>query len=1034
VTGVPWPEPIATTSGESAAAILRQLWLEAERVEAVVRNPERLRDLVSPHRLGEGPRQVRLVSGPSPNGTLPKNWCCTPSDRTPALDLLLFYREGSSFPDSALVFTGGIGSRAWVTYYRRPFVLHHLRQRFRQLADEASQNQPLGIGSLREEPARPAAAWEATSRHETGAAQLVTPATLYRRVLAAHFAGPVRNTGDRHGPWPTLADHQARAYERACDIIDRYGGVIIADAVGLGKTYIGLRLLQRTLDEGGRVIVVLPAALRQQWERELTYLVTGATAQADAERQDPENLDLWLREDGPVALLSMEALGRRGFDVASHQGAELVLVDEAHNFRNPATRRYRALSDLVRHSQVALLTATPINNSLLDLQCLIDLFAAPATFRHLGVPNYREAFRRAIAGTGDVRPIVTACVLRRTRRFLRRHYGTVRLRDPSSGDERELRFPERRPPSAVDYDLAGTYRSLFAELENWMEALRFPTVGPESGDDRAADQDACPGELLKIILLKRLESSIAAFRATVVQQLAWCDTALRALDAGRVLTRPDYRASFKGPADDPGSQLAFFELMLPAPSLEPARLSEFRGALETDRSVLARIHAALAAVGPADDGKLQKLTALLDGSLADRKLLIFTEFRDTARYLYNQLKDRPFVAQIDSESARLGLERASRADVIERFAPRSNNRPEPPARERVDVLIATDVLSEGLNLQDASAVVSYDLPWNPVRLMQRIGRIDRLGAVHDTVELHHFLPVHDLERLLGLMDRLQRKVSAIQGTLGLDQPVLGESTGGRTTIEQVQIITREPDGYERVEEDVEGPLDPEEQAYIDCVQLLEEAPTAAPGDDSAGPVAAAVVDPEAISAQAVAYWRLSCGSQAHGLWMVYDAETGCVAEDQASAVAALRRATVMPPAETPGEPIAKARRTFFRHAQSARVRWEAARIAGDALHPNLPQCRIAAWLNQGFTTTRHRLSRRQRTAMDRLLECLARRFTAAGERSLAALFEALPDRPSPAVLDRLEGELQALEPGAGDRIDLVEVATLILVPARLTTR
>jgi len=136
VIGAPWPEPIATTSGESAAAILRQLWLEAERVEAVVTDPERLRDLVSPHRLGEGPRHVRIVCGTHLPSSLPKSWHCTLSDRMPMPDLLLFYRHGSSFPDSAMVFTGGIGSRAWVTYYRRPVVLHHLRQRFQQLVED----------------------------------------------------------------------------------------------------------------------------------------------------------------------------------------------------------------------------------------------------------------------------------------------------------------------------------------------------------------------------------------------------------------------------------------------------------------------------------------------------------------------------------------------------------------------------------------------------------------------------------------------------------------------------------------------------------------------------------------------------------------------------------------------------------------------------------------------------------------------------------------------------------------------------------
>jgi hypothetical protein len=620
VSGTPWPEPIATASGATAAAILRQLWSESERVEAAVADPDRLQELLGPCDGIASPRVVRVIATASTARQTPAEWRITVVDRLPAPDLLLFYHDGSSFPDSALVFTAGIASRSWVTYYRRPIVLHHLRERFNKLASGESARPALAAGSIREQPARPVMLSADPSSDKLPDPESVAPTELYRRVLSAHFDGHQSSADDSKCVRLTLAAHQARAYERACDIMARYGGVIVADAVGLGKTYIGLRLVQRTLDDGGRVVVVVPAALRDQWERELAYLCGGTPSSQPAAAATSDNLDLWVKEDGAVTLLSMESLGRNNFDVARHRGADLVLIDEAHNFRNPLTRRYRALSDLVRHSSVALLTATPINNTLLDLQHLIDLFAAPGAFRHLGISDYRQTFRSAAEGDGDIRPIISACVLRRTRQFLRRYYGRISVRDPLNGGEVELRFPERRPPVAVEYDLAGTYGELFAGLEEWLEALTFPAINPVADPDDAGDSLACPGELLKIILLKRLESSAEAFRSTVVQQLAWCNTALRAIDAGRVLTRPDYRASFRGPADDPGSQLAFFELMLPAPSIEPDRVDEFRVGLENDTAILSRIHSALVAIGPEGDRKLKQLIELLDGPLHGQKV------------------------------------------------------------------------------------------------------------------------------------------------------------------------------------------------------------------------------------------------------------------------------------------------------------------------------------------------------------------------------------------------------------------------------
>jgi superfamily II DNA/RNA helicase len=443
---------------------------------------------------------------------------------------------------------------------------------------------------------------------------------------------------------------------------------------------------------------------------------------------------------------------------------------------------------------------------------------------------------------------------------------------------------------------------------------------------------------------------------------------------------------------------------------------------------LAQIHAALSAIGIASDHKLEKLVELLEGPLSGRKVLVFTEFKDTARYVYHQLKHKPYVAQIDSESARLGLERASRREVIERFAPRSNELPDPPRRERVELLIATDVLSEGLNLQDASVVVSYDLPWNPVRLMQRVGRVDRLGSQSDFIELYHFIPARALDQLLGLMSRLATKVSTIGTALGLDYPVLATPERRERTLEQIRALANDRDGYERLEADTEGPLDPEEQAYIDFAADLK----AAGQTRISRPATSIVAADGAETPRAAAYWQVDTGHLNRALWLTCDLETGCVVEDQSEALEVFRAAKTRTAQRSSRRLLTTARRAFARYVDTVVARLEAARLAGDALRPNLPQCRIAAWLSQNYRADSHRLGDEDKATIDRLLSSLALRFTAAHERTLSEFAERLPNGLDRRLLEDLEVVLRSFENHGARKFVAREVATLLLLPKTST--
>lgn len=636
-------------------------------------------------------------------------------------------------------------------------------------------------------------------------------------ILAARFpelAGAEDGAGATRSEVFETVPHQEDAVVRATRILQRYGGVIIADSVGTGKSLIGLRLIESWLRTGRNVVVVTPAALGTLWRREVRRCARAVgNIDTDGLRygrvpQDDSRGGSW------VAWLSHTRLSRDGAPEWIREEAGGVLVDEAHGFRNPATRRYRALAELCSSSQVVLLTATPVNNSMLDLYFQIRLFAGDGAFADQGVPDLRLAFpARSVSSAGSrtaLLAVLREVVIRRTRVDLTRWgssepRGSVSpaARASSPGSSRRelvwtasvagvagrgrkphrrtpLRFPQRAPPEPVRYHLDSVYQGFYDELGVWLGDLRFAALrsahyrvgragsrGPGSGG---------AGELLRLLLLKRLESCVSAFRASVKHLTEFHERFLTALAGGHLLGVRDYRRLYAG-----GAQLVLEPLALgPTPPDMATRWLE--ADVRADLAILEGLACRLA--GLRGDPKVEALRTLLAGQLAGHKVLVFSEFRDTARHLWRSLRERGGVGLIDGSGAFLGHGRCPRRLVLERFAPRSNGVPEPPSHERVDLLIATDVLAEGLNLQDAGHVVSYDLPWNPVRLIQRVGRIDRLGSPHSVIHIHNFVPEGGLEQMLGLLERLGDKLTAIRDSMGGEGPVLG------SVVEEVRAARR----------------------------------------------------------------------------------------------------------------------------------------------------------------------------------------------------------------------------------------------------
>jgi len=674
--------------------------------------------------------------------------------------------------------------------------------------------------------------------------RLYTPFEVYGKALQEFFRGRELTATEwdetRSKMFPRLDRYQQEAYWALMKIARQYGGAFLCDGVGLGKTFVGLMLIERlVLHEGKRVVLFAPKASKEAvWEphlREWLPHIGGVGGSADFSN---------------LAVFSHTDLGRHG-DFPERfkritELADVVVVDEAHHFRNPGRRsaegeghpsRYWQLFDLldasVRPKTLFLLTATPINNRLADFRHMTELFTRgeEAYFaRTLGVNNLRAHFNsmekalrsQVDLSVGDLTEhLVEAQALLSADEFFRH---LVVQRSRAYARESQLRdtgkataFPERRPPQVAAYSIRTTYGRLLDIFERaftktnplFTLPMYYPLAwyeGPDTSIDplEQGRQKQVVG-LIRTQFLKRFESSVAAFEMScsrlVRKLLAFLEVHSETEPEKKRLERWRLQnAEILGflqqlsldlwgqEREEPEEEDVVPEEMLA--SIERLDREEFNVAemmLETflDLDQLARFLAEARQFEPRHDDKLQKLIRLLKSKeLAGQKVLIFTEFADTARYLKRQLDKAGIdgVAQVDSGT------KGNRADIIQRFSPYYNGATSATLAaqgcQEIRILISTDVLSEGLNLQDASRMVNYDIHWNPVRLMQRIGRVDRrmnpaveaqLVADHPEaassrgkVSFWNFLPPDELNALLSLYTCVTRKTLLISKTFGIE--------------------------------------------------------------------------------------------------------------------------------------------------------------------------------------------------------------------------------------------------------------------------
>lgn len=623
-----------------------------------------------------------------------------------------------------------------------------------------------------------------------------------------------------------LANFQVDAVRRGLSMVENYGGCYIGDVVGLGKTYIGaelLRQLRQSYPGDGPPLIICPAGLIPMWAQTNEQFGLGAEILSQSRISPPpeseydEDLGRYVEaEDAMQGIVLADEYPNRG----------AVLVDEAHNFRNN-NKRYVALHHYLNSQQhkVVLLSATPQNLGPMDIYRQLRLFLDEEDhgldIEPLALEDYfrsAEAWiafnrqhqeyladfevwkrtqspptapappKRPTHPRATVEEVLSPIFIRRRRMDIGQLYGDAEIQGEP------IRFPDPVLDN-IEYRLdevyrkAGSFENIQSQLKRHKASrymisqyLTEDAIGKPEYEDilRARDRTA---NLMKTLLFKRLESSIAAFRDTLDNLCTSNRNFATALESGIV---PVGRAATQLLSDrsiDADDLLAALrseeKRATPTRSLTLFPVADFQVArwiedLNEDYRLLSGIRQKIGHIRPSEDDKLQTLIQFLERQdVRAGKVLIFSESEATIMYLHEHMAAR----FEDSTVERLtGSNSSSATSIIRRFAPEANQaRGARLNATPIRILLATDVVSEGQNLQDCNRIINYDLHWNPVRLIQRFGRIDRIGSAHDEIYLHNTWPDLDVDSELSLTQKLGNRIQSFHDVIGLDSKLLSEA-------------------------------------------------------------------------------------------------------------------------------------------------------------------------------------------------------------------------------------------------------------------
>ena len=634
--------------------------------------------------------------------------------------------------------------------------------------------------------------------------------------------------------WNMLYDFQKDAVLAIINKLERYNGCILADSVGLGKTFTALAVVKYYENRNKSVLVLCPKKLAENWNTYKDNYVNNPIA------ADRLNYDVLFHTDlsrthGYSNGLDLDRLNWGNYD--------LVVIDESHNFRNGAgthantqENRYVKLMDKVIRTgvktKVLMLSATPVNNRFVDLKNQLaisyegdsDLINKKLDTSKSIEEIFKQA-QRAFNAWSKLEPecrttdallrtldfdffeLLDSVTIARSRKHIEKYYNTAKIG----------KFPERKKPISLrpqltDLNTAINYNQIYEQLmllslciytpSNYIfpsKMQKYIDLTHNKGDNLTqTGREEGIRRLMSINLLKRLESSVNSFQLTLQRMKALIDNTIEAINRFEKYGNADidmYEAADSEWDMDDGNTEYFTVGKKVKIELADMDYKTWRTELMADAETLELLTLMVADITPEHDSKLQELLKLISDKIenpinpGNKKVIIFSAFSDTAEYLYGHvstyikekygLHTAVITGSIDGKTTIKGF-KATLNNVLTCFSPISKGRDVlmPGSSTEIDVLIATDCISEGQNLQDCDYLVNYDIHWNPVRIIQRFGRIDRIGSKNNYIQLVNFWPDMDLDEYINLKSRVETRMKiSVMTSTGDDDLINPEEKG-----------------------------------------------------------------------------------------------------------------------------------------------------------------------------------------------------------------------------------------------------------------
>jgi SNF2 family DNA or RNA helicase len=616
--------------------------------------------------------------------------------------------------------------------------------------------------------------------------------------------------------WNKLYKFQKDAVMGAIDKIEKYNGCIIADSVGLGKTFTALAVIKYYELRNDRVLVLVPKKLRENWT---IYTLNDKRNIFSADRfnYDVLNHTDLSRTSGYSGEINLATLNWSNYD--------LVVIDESHNFRNNPpvkgriTRYQRFMNDIIKagvKTKVLMLSATPVNNRMNDIKNQIAFITEGRddAFKKVGLDSIETILRKAQTVFNrwselpdherttetfvnmmdiDYFKLLDTVTIARSRKHIEKYYNLDEIGKFPTRLSPENRYPiidakgEFPPIEEINRLIKKLTLCVYSPLSYVLPEKRAAyeekydmVVGSNRSVFRQTDREQSLVGLMRVGILKRLESSINSFALTVENILYKIDKAIEAVEQMQF----DYDAELDIndiDIDDPEFDSLMFGNNVKV-LLQDMDLIKWKQDLLSDKDKLETILLEAMNVTPDRDAKLLELKTLIENKIKNqinpenRKVIVFTAFADTARYLYENLADHfakrgiysAIVTGSGDNHSKLPIPKELRRSikmsdintVLTLFSPISKecSKVYPEVNEYIDILIATDCISEGQNLQDCDYLINYDIHWNPVRIIQRFGRIDRIGSRNQSIKLVNFWATKDLDEYINLQQRVRGRM------------------------------------------------------------------------------------------------------------------------------------------------------------------------------------------------------------------------------------------------------------------------------------